>query len=342
MKRFHCHCGNEVFFENTHCTACGSQLGFDPSKGELLTLMASSEASKKVIDTVGNHYLVCEHRQHALLCNWLLPPDSENGQCISCRLTRVIPMQSYPQNVKRWSVLESAKRRMVYGLLQLNLRLRYFRSVEGQERSMVFDFLEDKRSNPDVDQELVYSGHVNGVITINVAEADSSYREATREAMNEPYRTLLGHFRHETGHYYWDQLIVGSEYSEGFKSLFGDHTLPYRETMNNYYANGPASDWQTDYISAYASAHPLEDWAETWAHYLLMHETLETAVGYGLVKQLTDQRLFDAWMGEWMQLVVVLNALNRSIGNVDAYPFVISERVHKKLRFVHEVILQAN
>lgn len=331
MKRFYCDCGQEVFFENMFCSACGNQLGFDADNGQLVTLELNSDLMEAVSHHSGQTYKLCEHRNHPLQCNWLLATTSEAAQCRSCLLTRTIPVQSIVQNVKRWTILESAKRRLVYGLISLNMPL------NGQT-PLIFDFLEDRRSNPDVAQEFVYSGHSNGIITINVAEADSSYREATREAMNEPYRTLLGHFRHETGHYYWEQLITDTSYYADFTNLFGDDRLPYRETLDRYYATGPDPDWQHNFISAYASAHPLEDWAETWAHYLLMHEALETALAYGLINSPAQRVDFDVWMTEWMQLVVVLNALSRSIGNADAYPFVISTPVQQKLRFVHDLV----
>ena len=335
MKRFYCDCGQEVFFENDFCRACKRQLGFDPDSGQLITLELGNLQNSAFSHTTGRHYTLCQHRVQPIQCNWLIPADNEALQCISCTMTRVIPIQTNHQNEKRWAILESAKRRLIYGLLSLNLPVS---SQQKTQTPLIFDFLEDQRSNPEVMHEFVYSGHANGVITINVAEADGSYREAAREAMNEPYRTLLGHFRHETGHYYWEQLIANSQHHAGFRQLFGDDSLPYRETMDTYYITGPEPDWQTRYISAYASAHPQEDWAETWAHYLLMHETLETALTYGLITNSSHGADFDAWLSEWMQLVVVLNALSRSIGNADAYPFVISAAVKEKLRFVHDLV----
>jgi hypothetical protein len=220
---------------------------------------------------------------------------------------------------------------MLYGLLSLKL-------PQMSRRGLVFDFLEDKRSNPLVSVEHVLSGHAQGVITINAAEADASYREATKEAMNEPYRTLLGHFRHEIGHFYWEMLVEASADLDAFRQLFGDEQQDYRQALDQYYADGPDADWQESYISAYASAHPLEDWAETWAHYLLMMETLETALSYDLIAKLEQDQLFENWLGEWMQLVVVMNALSRSTGHTDAYPFVISPTVQRKLQFIHDLL----
>jgi hypothetical protein len=249
-------------------------------------------------------------------------------------------MLNKPENWRRWSTLESAKRYLIYGLLNLNLPIQG--KYQGYENGLVFDFLEDQRTNPTVDVEHIYTGHAGGVITLNAAEADSSYREATREAMNEPYRTLLGHFRHEAGHYYWDMLIRDTAEYEQFKILFGDDEQDYRQSVDDYYHNGPQDDWQDHFISAYASSHPLEDWAETWAHYLLMMETLETALDYGLIQRIEKDWYFDDWMSEWMQLVVVLNALNRSTGSADAYPFIISASVKEKLKFIHNLVQSFN
>jgi hypothetical protein len=270
----------------------------------------------------------CEHRTEQLQCNWLIDTGSDNKQCLSCSLTRTIPTLEKQENWRRWYKLEVAKRRLLYGLLSLNLPIDGL--YTGVESGLVFDFLEDKRTNPSVSLQHVYTGHASGVITLNAAEADRSFREATREAMNEPYRTLLGHYRHEVGHYYWDKLINNTQHYQYFAELFGDDTLDYRSAMDVYYEKGPNADWQESYISAYASSHPLEDWAETWAHYLLIIETLETALSFNLITKLDEEQQLDILMTEWMQLVVVLNALNRSTGSNDPYPFVISDAPLRK------------
>jgi hypothetical protein len=330
MKRFYCDCGQEVFFDNLFCGACGHLLGFDPESQTLLTLMPSEVAWQSAREP-DKTFVLCEHREHELQCNWLRLAELQQTQCVSCAMTRTIPVLSSSLNWRRWRTLEAAKRRMLYGLLGLHLPLA---TLHG----LVFDFLEDKRSNPSVLNDHVLSGHGQGVITINAAEADASYREATKEAMNEPYRTLLGHFRHEVGHFYWEKLINASPKLEAFRQLFGDEQQDYRLSLEEYYANGPDADWQANYISPYACAHPLEDWAETWAHYLLMMETLETAVSYGLIARQEQDRFFSNWLREWMQLVVVMNALSRSTGNTDAYPFVISASVERKLEFIHDLL----
>jgi hypothetical protein len=330
MRRFYCNCGQEVFFDNLFCGACGHLLGFDPETQALLTLLPSDVAWQSASESEKT-FVLCEHREHELQCNWLVPVERQQTQCVSCAMTRTIPVLSSSLNWRRWRTLEVAKRRMLYGLLRLNLPL-------ASQQGLVFDFLEDKRGNPSVLLEHVLSGHAQGVITINAAEADASYREATKEAMNEPYRTLLGHFRHEIGHYYWEMLVEDSAHIDAFRQLFGDEQQDYRQALDQYYVNGPDVDWQESYISAYASAHPLEDWAETWAHYLLMMETLETALSYKLIAKLQQDQLFENWLCEWIQLVVVMNALSRSTGDTDAYPFVISPSVQRKLQFIHDLL----
>jgi hypothetical protein len=336
MKRFYCSCGQETFFGNTFCGACGAQLGFDAESQRLLSLTKQEQTWYSV--SLHQSFSFCSNHFNTVECNWLIPDESDASQCMVCSTTRTIPMLDLEHNWRRWRTLESAKRRLFYGLLQLGLPIRA--AHQGYADGLLFDFLEDQRTNPDVDLAHVLSGHAAGVITLNAAEADDSYREATREAMNEPYRTLLGHFRHEIGHFYWDQLIKDSQKAMTFVEIFGDYQQDYRASLDDYYVHGPTENWHAHYISAYASAHPLEDWAETWAHYMLMMETLETALAYDLVDQVDNDQLFDNWLSEWMALAVVMNALNRSTGQSDAYPFVISEPVRAKLRFIHELVQQ--
>lgn len=337
MKRYYCQCGHEVFFSNTYCNFCGTQLGFDPDKQTLLSLYQNDNESYWLShDASGHRYQLCQHNEHEIQCNWLIDTNSDVVQCLSCRLTRTIPMLDHGNNLQRWATMESSKRRMVYGLLEMGLSVTSY--THDPDNGLAFDFLEDNRSNDLLSEEYVYSGHADGVITMNVAEADSSYREAAREALNESFRSLLGHFRHEIGHYYWDKLILNTSFYQPFQALFGDEQQDYAVALDNYYTHGPIEGWDQNYISAYASMHPLEDWAETWAHYMLMRETIETAFNLQILPTLTAFSSFDTWMDEWMQLVIVLNALNRSIGNADAYPFSISSKVRTKLKFIHQLV----
>ena len=339
MKRFHCACGQEVFFEDSVCSACGRLLGFSPLTLEMLTVMPQ----KKQVTWVNRHrerLRACALRDHAVNCNWLIAKNDPNDQCCSCRLTHTIPAQNVPVNVQRWKKLEIAKRRLLYSLLLMDLPI--VPRTEDPERGLRFDFLEDQRSNPLVKREFVYTGHNNGVITINVVEADDSYRVSTRERMNERYRTVLGHFRHESGHFFWDRLVRNTKWHARFRHLFGSEEN-YRQALDFYYSNGPAPDWQRRHISAYASSHPWEDWAESWAHYLHIMDTLETATHFGVMQ---SKRIgasgFYVLMRDWWQLKFLMNSLNRSMGLPDAYPCPLTNKVMVKLRFIHQIITESN
>ncbi|MGR9100028.1 MAG: zinc-binding metallopeptidase family protein [Gammaproteobacteria bacterium] len=336
MKRFFCSCGTETFFANNICNACRRELGFDPATLRLMPIYTVGDGQwrPQQSDIEGKRYRTCEHRSDPLNCNWLIDAADDYRQCLSCRLTRVIPMLDRGHNVKRWRSLESSKRIMLYMVLKLGLPIEERRNGRG----LAFDFLEDKRSNPDVGLELVYTGHDKGVITMNAAEADEGYIAAAREEMNEAYRTLLGHFRHEIGHYYWDILIKDSRHIEPFRKVFGDERRDYPAALERYYEKGAPEDWQEKYISAYASSHPLEDWAETWAHFLHMQDTLETALEYEMIREESHETGFDFWFSEWVNVSVILNALNRSMGVPDAYPFVLSQGVKHKLRFINRLM----
>jgi hypothetical protein len=223
--------------------------------------------------------------------------------------------------------------------------------ADDPQRGLAFDFLAD----PDaLGAPAVLTGHNNGVITLNIAEADDAERERRRLQLGEPYRTLLGHFRHEVGHYYWDLLINGSPRLEAFRELFGDDRTDYAASLKAHYQQGPRADWQQQFISEYASAHPWEDWAETWAHYLHMTDALETAAACGLslrprsanepelkaeeVTRRASSASFDDLIGNWFPLTYVLNNLNRGLGLPDGYPFVLSDPAIEKLRFVHQAV----
>jgi len=329
MKRFKCRCGQPVFYENTTCIRCGEKLGFSPLTLQIHTLY---KADGKFRDHEGTLFRLCRNRIDHANCNWLLPGQSKVSYCQSCRLNRTIPNLSTPQNEAYWSELERAKRRLLYTLLALGLPVTS--KKPDWPYGLAFDFIEDQRSNPNVDETFVSTGHKNGVITINVAEADDVTRAMTRKHMLESYRTLLGHFRHESGHYYFEILLSDRE---AFRSWFGDERSDYNQDLANYYASGPPPDWRQNFISAYAAAHPLEDWAETWAHYLHIVDSMDTAHAYGLAVHTLDDGFADG-LTDWMQLTVILNELNRSMGMRDPYPFVITTPVAGKLQFIHQVI----
>jgi len=323
MKRFSCACGNEIFFENTFCTTCLGALGFIPEQLKMVKLERHSAT-----------YRPCQHRT-VLDCNWLVSMADPNPQCRACRLTRTIPNLAVKHNLYRWAKLEATKRRAFYMLLHLNLPIPD-RNANNQQSPLLFDFLEDRRTNRLSKLDMVYTGHTGGVITLNAAEADDSFRSAAQHKMKEAYRTLLGHFRHEMGHYYWMKLPRDSTMLSNYRQLFGDERQDYNASLRYFYRHGARSDWQNCYISAYASAHPLEDWAECWAHYLHIRETLETATAYGLIPYGSED--FADSLAVWQDFSVALNALNRSMGVSDPYPFVINAAITTKLKFIESYL----
>jgi hypothetical protein len=291
---------------------------------------------------------LCRNDKIEGICNWAVRADDDNPLCESCRITRVIPDLSEPIHRVAWYRLEVAKRRLLFTLVELGLPITN-RSDDPSD-GLAFDFLADAAAaGPQV-----LTGHTAGVITINIAEADDAERESRRSAMREPYRTLLGHMRHESGHYYWDRLIGPTSEIDEFRSRFGDERVDYAESLRRYYEAGAPADWQEKFVSAYAAAHPWEDWAETWAQYLHMVDTLETAAACGL--SLTPRRPdepsaptmpapvspqpapFDRLIDSWFPLTYAMNNLNRGLGHADAYPFILSPTAVAKLRFVDEVV----
>lgn len=337
MKRYFCECGQEIFLNNLYCEKCGRDLAFDPVSqtmwsGELLTEGFVPHLKGKKGELV---FRVCGNRTYPVNCNWVIAQDDNACQCISCRTTRTIPDQSRQKNRKRWRDLERSKRHLFVTLLHLKLPIDDYHVVP---KGLVFDFLEDQRSNPDLALEHVLSGHHEGAITINTAEADEGFLHTMKEEMGEPYRTLLGHFRHEIAHYYWDKLVNTKEKLELFRDLFGDEREDYQAALEAYYALPFNARKKIQYITPYASSHPHEDWAETWAHYLHVVDTLDTAVSYGLSVYVPKVNDFDNWFNEWSRVTQVMNALNRSMGLADAYPFIHTSAVKNKLRLIDEFI----
>lgn len=353
MNVFHCeHCDQLVFFENTACVSCGHTLAFLPDIEDMGTLEPADGDTFRALGVAddGRLYKLCPNYRDQNVCNWAGPADDPNPYCLSCRLTRVIPDASRLDLREGWAKLETAKRRLLYSLLSLDLPLTT--KIEDPERGLAFEFLSDAEV---AGAPPVLTGHANGVITINVAEADDAERERRRNSLKEDYRTLLGHFRHEVGHYYWDRLIREGDRLDAFRALFGDEQEDYGAALARHHQEGPPANWRDSFVSAYATAHPWEDWAETWAHYLHMTDTLETAVACGLSlrpKRRDEPALkpdvtvvgkrsasFDQLIERWFPLTYVLNNLNRGMGLQDGYPFVLSPPAQEKLRFVHEVVV---
>lgn len=355
MKTFRCdHCGHPLFFENVQCLQCGSALAFLPDRLALCAIEPVPDADgalwqrkkRNRRNTAVHQYRLCRNHTDHQSCNFAVPAADPNVLCVSCRQTRVLPDLSVPDNHSRWYRVETAKRRLFYTLAQLGLVSPD--PPAGQRDGPVFEFLAE------LPGQQVMTGHCEGVITLNIAEADDAERVRRRVALHEPYRTLLGHLRHESGHFYWDRLIRDGGRLQEFRNRFGDESANYPNALANYYANGAPADWQASHVSAYATAHPWEDWAETWAHYLHMVDLLETAASYNTrlvvpgddadeAEEVADPFLeqsssFDELVDQWIPLTLLLNSLNRSLGQEDAYPFALASGALDKLRFVHDLI----
>lgn len=390
-RAYRCKCGVPVFFRNSECLACGTPLGYDPEQARLLPLMPGELADTWMVWQSGpaasgaeapmpeppqgdaNHvlpaparaYTRCLNLQTPAACNWLVPTDGPPGAdgagpvllCRACRLNRIIPDLNdpeHPDNGMLWGRIELAKRRLISALLALGLPVAS-RITEDTERGMMFDFLRSPDNGPHV-----LTGHNTGLITLNLDEADDAVREAVRKAMREPYRTLLGHFRHEVGHYYWDRLVSGTSWMEGFHELFGDESRDYLASLRQNYEQGPPAEWWLTYVSAYASTHPWEDWAECWAHYLHMRDTIDTALSFGMVAESAhlefipytidalykpdhpDAQNFLDFLNDWTRLTTMLNEMSRSMGQPDFYPFVLPLGVVAKLHFIHLLVTSAS
>lgn len=340
MKRYFCKCGNEIFIENVVCDNCGRDLIYDPKTqmmwGGVLNLNTFEAHPDQSLDLETLTFKPCKNRFTSVLCNWAVCDDKEDT-CIACRTTRSTPDLRFDSNRKRWRSIEIAKRRLFTTLLKLKLPIENFNQ---KTNGLAFDFLGGQQSSSKKEQQHVLSGHLNGVITINVMEADEGYIHTMKEQMGEHYRTMLGHFRHEIGHYYWQILVYDSNKLSAFRDLFGDEREDYSEALRIYYEKSKQRPkFKSNlYITKYASSHPHEDWAETWAHYLHIVDTLETAVYFGLSDYEPKVNDFDEWYSEWARVAQTMNALNRSMGYGDAYPFVITDVVKNKLRFVDYLI----
>jgi hypothetical protein len=351
VKLFSCdNCQQVLFFENNRCMNCGMSLGYCVELAKIVTLQHQTGSSQGSVYEVFfpnqgvRHYRQCKNGRDHDACNWLVPAESQHQFCNSCSLTEVAPDLTDTNNRMAWAGIEAAKRRLLYTLYSLKLPLSS--RQEWPNEGVAFHFLRSRNGEP------VMTGHDEGIITLNIAEADSAFRENMREKMGEAYRTVLGHLRHEIGHYYWDRLIRSSGSLGAFRELFGDDTLDYDQAVQRHYEQGAPANWAESHISAYATMHPWEDWAETWAHYLHMVDTLETAKSHGLTLRVptaerygeqisTDAvafRDFESLTSSWNAVTLALNSLNRSMGMKDAYPFVLSPKVLEKLRFVHTLI----
>jgi hypothetical protein len=331
MLSFACeHCGNLVFFENTVCLHCQTPQGFVPDFLQLVAL----EGERVNLHRCANAELA--------QCNWMV--DRVDTLCRSCELTRTRPNDSDAEGLRGFTLAEAAKRRVVFALLELEL--------PGVDPAQLrFDLLSSQ-------QEAVTTGHADGVITVDLAESDDARRERRRTELGEPYRTMLGHLRHELGHYFQPLLIIEDAEWDRCRELFGDERIDYQEALDRHYDQGTPLGWEARHVSAYATMHPWEDWAETFAHYLHIRDTLQTAAEYGVTvhgpravtndgsltaspQPETGEGSFAEVLDNWLPLTYALNAVNRSMGRDGLYPFTLASPVIEKLAFLHDRVQAA-
>jgi hypothetical protein len=355
VRVFACpHCRAWVEFEDRECLACRTRIAYHPGLDELVT--AAEHPLCRLRDAIG--------------CTWTASPGpGAGGLCDSCRLTTDRPRDDDPAAHSQLVLAEFAKRRLVRQLRHLELPV--------TERAG--DRPDDQRDDPHVHEDgdehggeglafrllapaegqPVTTGHADGVITIDLSESNDPHREALRIRLGEPYRTMLGHLRHEIGHYYWLVLVDGggSAVLDGFRELFGDERQDYGAALQTHYGDDPTDDWSEEHISHYATMHPWEDFAETFAHYLHIADVLETTAAVGVtvegphgvpeplagrIRSTGADRIadlpIDDVLGRWHGTALALNAMSRSMGRQDLYPFVITPGVSRKLGFVHGLV----
>jgi len=346
MRQYRCVCESTVFCENTQCLACGRELGFCPACRQLVAILPQDGGSYACGNAAcGAALAKCFNYSQHQVCNRCVPLDivAEGGLCDCCRFNDTIPDLSIAGNLEKWRRLEAAKRRLFYDLDELGLP--YGTAADNVDPPLTFDFKADVIAPVGFwrgigKAERVYTGHAGGRITINIREADDVEREKLRVDFGEAQRTLIGHFRHEVGHYCWDQLVKGRR-EDDCRAVFGDHDHPnYAEALETFYQQGPPADWATRCVSAYATMHPWEDFAETWATYLDMVSALDTAhhVGFGGEPEPVGASV-DSMVERYQQLGIALNEINRSMGLLDVVPEVFVEPVVEKLRFIHQLAL---
>ncbi|MDT0642853.1 putative zinc-binding metallopeptidase [Zunongwangia sp. F363] len=348
MKTFTCNnCENIVFYENDICGYCSSLLGYWNREEKMLAAKPGT-----VFSNNETFFKYCRNHEYGA-CNWLIPLNFDIEYCEACQLNSVIPDLGDAKRLEEWRKIEFAKHRLIYSLNKLQL-LFVFPQKDKEDLKLQFRFLAPDNSNEG--GKKILTGHLNGIITLNVEEADDLKREKARMQMGEKMRTLLGHFRHEIGHFYWEALILPHpENLSQFRDIFGDESKDYAESLQEYYRNGPAENWRESFITKYASSHPWEDWAETWAHYLHIMDTLETAHYFGV--KIEPQELkakpiqsagidpykeekFEVIVNEYITLTIAINSLNRGMGIPDIYPFILNSKEIIKLSFIHNLLYQ--
>jgi hypothetical protein len=336
MRDFHCpNCGQRLTFENSTCLSCDSALGFSLDQMALLVITTGDEGDHAGIVSASD-YELCANR-HLAECNWLVPINHPGGLCTSCALTIERPNDTDTAGLAAFAQAEAAKRRLIVDLHELKLPI--VGRDQDPDYGLAFRLLSSAH-------EEVMTGHENGFITLDLAEGDDVHREQLRVEMDEPYRTLLGHFRHEIGHYYFYRLIAPSgDRLARFNELFGDPDADYQEALDRHYRDGAPEGWQESFVSSYATMHAAEDWAETFAHYLHIRDTLDTCAWCGLApasatfdRPALGPSAFPNIIEMWLPLSWSLNMVNRSMGHDDLYPFVLPVAVLDKMQFIHTAI----
>ncbi|TWU42558.1 zinc-binding metallopeptidase family protein [Novipirellula artificiosorum] len=351
MKTFVCECGNTIFYENTRCVCCGSELGWCPSCTRMTSLRLEKDGHRRCGNSDCNVLLMkCSNYSEHHVCNHCVPVSSEaerpEGLCDYCDFNDTIPDLTVAGNREMWKRLEEAKRRLLYTLDLL--RLPYGKKSDGVLPRLNFDFKADAVGKPDQwwwslgKEERVFTGHADGKITINLREADTVEREKARVLFQEAHRTVIGHFRHEIAHYYWEMLVKGKAESE-FKAVFGDHENPtYAECQSKYYKKGPVANWQSSFVSGYAAMHPWEDFAETFATYLDMVSVLDTAMNMNISPSCNPvQTELAEMVSHYIKLGVLLNEMNRAMGLIDYVPEILVSPVVVKMQYIHDLLRNA-
>lgn len=354
MKPYPCpNCGRPTHFEVRVCPNCAFTLGYDPAADQLLFL---GDGATTWRDAAGAEHevVVCANNNDYAICNWLVPNDAAEQRCLACRHNRTIPDLTAPTVPERWAKIEAAKRRLFHTLLHLNLPIETVAEAEANNSApgLAFDFLYDPVGEQTGTVQIT-TGHDAGLITLNLIEADDVQRERMRTGLGEPYRTLLGHFRHEVGHYYFSRLIEDTAEVENFRALFGDERISYEEAKSKHYGDGGAG-WSTDFVSAYATMHPWEDFAETFAHLMHIIDALATLDGFGMRmtkwswREQEPEVSFDPYhvetaqlIAEWGPFAFAQNAINRSMGQPDLYPFQLSDTIVAKIDYINRLLQRA-
>lgn len=345
MRNFCCGCGATVYFENNQCVACKSELGWCPACNTLRSIFADGQGQYFCGESsCGRPLSKCHNYVAEQACNRCVLTETVSGEpcfCDYCRFNDTIPDLSIEDNRDKWRRIEGAKRRLFYTLDLLGLP--YGSAADGFPVPLSFDFKGDVKKKRTLwfnmnEEEQVYTGHADGKVTINIREADDVEREKARVSFGEAHRSIIGHFRHEMGHYFWDVLVKNQCEAECI-AVFGDHNNPdYGTALEFYYQNGAKENWQNDYISGYASMHPWEDFAESFATYLDMISVVDIAFhANALVAVEPLQASFEEITKQYTRLGLLLNEMNRAKGLLDMVPQVHTTAILRKIEFIHEL-----